>query len=170
MWSGCLILGGHQHIRISLVKVLSEMVNNEMMFFIVHHKTKKNPKTQRGVCEFEDISKRDYELFSACSKSSIHYTTTTLYIMTGRKSLWHATMAYKQQCSARCRHPLNQAVTLPAEGLFGKPCWIAHFVCGIRAGQSCFICWYLNYQPANALTKHSEVVSQWVCTYKGRIK
>lgn len=29
---------------------------------------------------------------------------------------------------------VRQTVTLPASGLFGKPCWIAHFVCGIRAG------------------------------------
>lgn len=77
--------------------------------------------------------------------------------------LWHTD---NNAVPAAATRSVRQTVTLPAAGLFGKPCWIAHFVCGIRAGQSCFICWYLSYQPANALTKHSGVVPQWVCTHK----
>lgn len=140
------------------------------MGFIVQQKTKKPHQSAFANLQTY-MSKSDDVLFSARSKLSIHCTTMTLFIwMTGRKSLWHATVAHRQQCSARSRYSLRQSVTLPAQGLFGKPCWIAHFVCGIRAGQSCFICWYLNYQPANALTKHSGVVPQWVCMYKRQNK
>lgn len=57
--------------------------------------------------------------------------------MAGRKSLWyvHGGTGTTMQGPRRARaQSVRQTVTAPASGLFGKPCWIAHFVCGIRAG------------------------------------
>lgn len=75
--------------------------------------------------------------FRACSMLSIHCTIMTLYIrMAGRKSpvaCHGGTETTMQGLQPALAQSGRQSLFQPRAG-FGKPCWIAHFVCGIRAG------------------------------------
>lgn len=118
MWSGCLVLGGHQHITVSLVMGLPEVAPYHWVLWWIMKRWWVVQIVSNGCHGTKNITRHinksksssDYVLYSACSKLSIHFMIMTLSIwMAGRKSPWPVMVALRQQCRAHSRLSLSQA-------------------------------------------------------------
>lgn len=142
MWSGCLVLERHQHTKISLVMGLSDIVPYHWVQCWTMKWAWAVLILSKWVSECKKRGKNklcyDCMQFKVCSKSSINCMIMTLSILHEWQEgsprglpWWHSDNNAGPIAGSRS---VRQTVTPQASGLFGKPCWIEHFVCGIRAG------------------------------------